>query len=153
MSTKGVWLSQFWEVPTFSDDAIDAAQQQVRFEQQVLDILGPGDVAPDLPSLQQFVREAGAFSSDMHVQAVIISPRNRENPVKGVMLYADMVKQIARKTTRIFRGHGDTGDKGKLTAPISLYDYTPDALDLFQEWTATGKAVFSVRPSTRPVHQ
>ena len=125
---------------------MDTAQQQTRFEQEVLDILGPGDGTPEFPGLQQFVGEDGAFSSDMHVQAVIISPRDRWNPVEGVMLYADLVQQLARKVTQIFGGNWDTGDKGNLSAPIILNDYTPNALGILQEWTATGKAIFQYDP-------
>lgn len=145
-STRGVWISHLWEVPTFNDPTITPAQQQLRFQQQVIDILGPGDGTVDFPGLTQYMGAGDPFSPDMHVQAVIITPRNRFNPVNGVLMYADMAHQIARTVTQLFGGNWDTGDNGNLAAPVIFGDYTPQSDSLSQEWTASGKAIFQYDP-------
>ncbi|CAD6593255.1 MAG: hypothetical protein ASARMPRED_007182 [Alectoria sarmentosa] len=146
-STKGVWMSHLWERPSFDDPTINAEQQQLRFQQQVINILGPGDGTGGFPGLSQFLGPGGAFSPDMHVQAVIVTPRFRLNPVPGVMMYAGMAQQIARTVTALFGGDWDTGDQGTLASPVIFKDYTPLSDDFSQQYTASGKAIFQYEPA------
>ena len=146
MSTKGVWLSHFWENPSIWDPTIDAMQQQLRFQQTVLDILGPGDDRPDFPGLQQYLGKGNVLGPDAHVQAVIISPRNRDDPVDGVMMFTDSVHQIARTVTRLFGGNWDTHDNGDLATAIIFVDYSTAFDELLHEGTSTGKAIFQYDP-------
>ena len=139
-------MSHFWEVPSFADPALTAAQQQLRFQQQVINILGPGDGTADFAGLLQYIGGEGPFSPDMHVQAIIITPRNRINPVNGVMMYADMARQIATAVTQLFGGNFDAGLKGNLADPVIFVDYTPLSGDFSQEWTSSGKAIFQYDP-------
>lgn len=146
LSTKGVWMTLFWETPSFEDDVSPAAEQQLRFQQQVIDILGPGDGTPGFPGLTQFMGAEGVFSADTHVQVVIITPRERFNPVPGVMMFADKAQQIARRITQLFGGDWDAGNNGDLSGPVIFYDYTP-RLDWFAPpFFASGKALFQYDP-------
>lgn len=145
-STRGVWLSHFWESPSFIDTALTLDEQQLRFQQQVINILGPGDGTDGFPGLSQFMGAGGPFGPGTHIQAVIITPRDRDNPVQGVMMFAGMAQQIARTVTRLFGGDWDAGNQGNLITPVIFADYTPDGSDLAQDWTASGKAIFQYDP-------
>ena len=146
MSTKGVWLSHIWESLAFFEYSSSPAVQQAYFEASVINVLGPGDGTSELPGLQQFMGEGGAFGPDMHVQAVLIGPRDRKTPVKGVFLYADKMLQIARKVTQMFGGDWDAGDNGNLSAPITFVDYAPQSSEYSQKMSAAGKAIFQYDP-------
>lgn len=146
LSSRGVWISHLWENPTFDDPTINAIQQKSRFQQQVLDILGPGDGTYGFPGLSQYIGEGQAFGPDTHAQAIIITPRNRYNPVPGVLLYPAMAQQIAKTVTQLFGGNWDTGATGDLVDPVIFADYTPQSDDFAQQWTASGKAIFQYDP-------
>ena len=122
-------MSHFWEGPSFNAiknfPTTTAAQQQLLFERQVLDILGPGDGTPEFPGLSQYIGTGREFGPKMFVQAAIISPRYRLNPQAGVFPYWDMIQQIAKNVTQLFGGHWDTHTIGSMGAPIAYIDYTP----------------------------
>lgn len=145
-STKGVWMSHFWENPSFNDPLLNAAQQQARFEQQVISKLGPGDGNNIMPGLTQFITPNGQFSPDSHVQAVIITPQNRNNPVPGVRMYNNMVQQIAGNVTNLFGGNYNQGNYGTLSGPVIIQDYAPNSSPISQRWTTTGKVLFQYDP-------
>ena len=145
-STKGVWLSHFWENPSFNDPTLNAAQQQARFQQQILSILGPGDGTPLFPGLSQFMGPNGAFAPDTNVQVIIVTPQNRYNPVPGVMMYASMAQQIAATVTQLFGGDLNTGDHGNMAGPAYYITYAPNSNPITQRWTTTGKVLFQYDP-------
>ena len=145
-STKGVWMSHFWEDPSFIDINLGPVEQQSPFQKQIINILGDGDGTPGFPGLSQFIGEGKAFGPETHVQATIITPRVWWNPEKGVLLYPDQATQIAATVTRLFGGRWDLGNPGTLAAPVFFSDYTPAKEDYMHVWGAKGKAIFQYTP-------
>lgn len=74
-------MSHFWENPSFIDD--NEVPQQENFQQQVIDILDPGDGTDGFPGISQFVGPGGCFGPDTHTAAIIITPRDWANPIPG----------------------------------------------------------------------
>lgn len=145
ISTKGVWMSHFWENPSFIVPFDDPVEQQARFEQQVINILGPGD-GNLFPGLTQFINSNGPFSPDSNVQAIIVTPQDRYNPLPGIRMYENMVQQIAGNVTKLFGGNYNQGNHGTLSRPVIFRDYRPDSSPLSQRWSTTGKVLFQYDP-------
>lgn len=138
MSTKGVWMSHFWEGPSFDS--------QSNFQQQVIDFLGPGDGTAEFPGISQFLGSGGRFGPDTHTAAVIITPRNRSNPLPGHLEYDFMIRQLQLEVTRLFRSNFPRGQSGSLSSVPLILDYEPDGRPEYQTITSSGKAIFQYDP-------
>ena len=151
-STKGVWMSHFWEGPSFNCSLLlggrpwAPALQQIIFQKSVLDYLGPGDGTPEFPGLQQYIGPGKAFGPDTQVEVSIITPLNRQNPVPGNLLFPDQVAQIARSVTQMFGGDWNAGTKGSMASRVGFLDYRPRSSVEYQLRTASGKALFQYDP-------
>lgn len=147
-STKGVWMSHFWEGPsfnaTFRRPGITSAQQQYVFQRTVMDYLGPGDGTPDFPGLLQYIGPGKEFGPETHVRAAIITPTSRQDP--NEILYPGMIYQIVQNVTRMFGGDLDTDPSGSMAEPIIYLDYRPRSSRNAQQSTAAGKAIFQYDP-------
>lgn len=162
VSTQGVWMSHFFEVPSF--------QNQENFKTQVLDVLGPGDGTSNMPGLNQYLGEGKAFGPNTNPRAFIITPQDRINPQPNVYMYSDMIDQLRDSITALFRNGGspfvadptepgspksdtsslefnDPADEGKA---ILVYGYIPKHPDLYpydQGFTSAGKLLFQFDPA------
>ena len=131
-STKGVWISHFFEDPSFfsltlnydvRDPDARRTQQQAMFKEQIIDLLGPGDSSGLFVGLNTFMgadpTTGSPFSEDASVEAVIITPE-KEN---GDRLYEDMAEQIAAEVTRLFGGNRAADDSGRLASDVDFINY------------------------------
>jgi hypothetical protein len=69
-SQQGIWISHFWEVPSF--------QTQAAFQKDVLDTICAGDGTDLMPGLSQY---AAQFDEPQKPQVVIVTPRDRLMPL------------------------------------------------------------------------
>ena len=142
-------MSHFGEGPSFNATHlvpdITAAQQQI-VPATGYGLFGPGDGTPDFPGLLQYVGPGEEFGPDTHVQAAIITPRDRHNAQIGFLLYHNMVQQIARYVTNMFCGDWDAQTIGSMAYPVEYVDYTPQSNRRVQQWTAASKAIFQYDP-------
>ena len=152
-STKGVWISHFFEDLSFfsltlnydvRDPAARRSRQQALFQEQIIDLLGPGDSSGLFVGLNTFMGADGAtggpFSEDASVEAVIITPEN-EN---GDRVYEDMAEQIAAEVTRLFGGIRDADDNGRLASEVEFINYISQEPTL--GFTTNGLALFQYEP-------
>jgi len=69
-SQQGIWISHFWEVPSF--------QTQAAFQKDVLDTICAGDGTDLMPGLSQY---AAQFAEPQNSKVVIVTPRDRLMPL------------------------------------------------------------------------
>ena len=152
-STKGVWISHFFEDPSFFSPTLsynvrdpDArqTQQQAMFKEQIIDLLGPGDSSGLFVGLNTYMgtdpTTGGPFSEDASVEAVIITPE-KEN---GDRIYEDMAEQIAAEVTRLFGGDRGADDSGRLASDVEFINYISQEPTL--GFTTRGLALFQYEP-------
>lgn len=151
-STQGVWISHFWEDPSFDDSDdhpyITEEQQQEIFKREVLDVLGPGDGTPEFEGLSQYIGQGKPFGPNTYVQAVVITPgEKQQNNMPDNVMYANMVQDIVITVTRLFGGDFPNDDPGTMGTAVDVIDYLPQRdLEDVKEFTPFGKALFQYDP-------
>ena len=144
VSTQGVWMSHLWENPSFqTNDVVN----QANFQAQVLDRLGPGDGTGDFPGLTQYLTTQ--FAADTKPVAIIMTPRNRNNPQPGVLMFQNQITQLIDRVQTIFGGTRTNSGQytgGTLNGVPLVIDYTPKSDQFSQTWTSSGKALFQYDP-------
>lgn len=115
MSKKGIWMSHFWEVPSFiqpkytdsSRRTVNYKFNQKQFDTDVLSTLNNGCVFDQSPgSVEGLLCHTGAngwFNEANEPQVVIVTPREKVlNARPGVLQYQDQVDQISARLDVIF---------------------------------------------------
>lgn len=92
VSEQGVWMSHFWEVPSF-------ASQQA-FQKDVLDTICSGDGTDEMPGLKQHTQPGGVFAGSQAPHIMIVTPRDRAQPmIAGALEHTNMVNQLKAALT------------------------------------------------------
>lgn len=68
VSRKGVWLSHFYEAPTFEKG------EEAMFDRDVLDAMSFGDGSTEMPPLGPLTNSGGVFIRDAQPEAIILTP-------------------------------------------------------------------------------
>lgn len=139
VSQQAVWLSHFWEIPSFRATAANwgqpaTAEDTANFQQDVINALQNGDGTADMPGLTQFTGAGGQFNSAQRPVWAIITPRANSG-VAGEYRYDPEVTQIQGVLRNLFPN-----------APPVVVDYVPRSDQNSQSNTASGKILFQYDP-------
>jgi len=86
VSRRGVWMSHFWEVPSFLS--------WERFQQDIIHYMWYGDDTPEMPGIYQYTNPGKLFSLENHPATLIITPRSRTCRTPGDYEFRPMVEEI-----------------------------------------------------------
>ncbi|KAL9131487.1 MAG: hypothetical protein Q9217_000566 [Psora testacea] len=140
-STKGIWMSHFWEQPSFFDKVLGEPNPE-KFQKHVIDILGPGDNTGNFPGISQYIGPGKPFGPDTRTEASIVTPQDRVDPIPGETLYPDMIDKLDKEVRRLF----EVND-GLLNGDPKIVDYYPVYVAPPEsEWIANGKVIFQYHP-------
>ncbi|KAI9841870.1 MAG: hypothetical protein M1837_000340 [Sclerophora amabilis] len=128
VSNRGVYMSHFWEVPSFQD--------LTRFRADVINNLYNGDGSGEMPGLSQFAGAGGEFDSPQRPAILVVTPRRRGSQTPGDYLYGPMLDEITTALKAIIPG-----------PPVIPFDYVPRSDDFSQFNTAAGKILFQYDPA------
>lgn len=93
VSELGVWMSHFWEDPSFLN--------QQAFRKDILDTICSGDGTDQMPSLKQYTQPGGLFDKSQSPHILIVTPRDRQRSMTaGALAYTNMVNQLKTELTK-----------------------------------------------------
>ena len=138
VSQAGMWISHFWEVPSFRATAGTGnnprtAADIANFNDQVINQMQDG--GPDIPGLRQFTAAGGQFDAPQRPVWVIVTPRGTSGVV-GSWKYQPEVNQIKSVLNTLFPA-----------APPVIIDYQTRPSPVDQLLTASGKILFQYDPA------
>ena len=105
VSQSAIWLSHFWESPSFRDIKNQVAgkprtnRDRLNFDEQVLNQITNG--SPHLPGLLQFTAPGGDFSAAEDPRWIIVTPRHLSG-VPGQYQYEPEVAEMKAVLGRLF---------------------------------------------------
>lgn len=120
-SKRGVWMSHFWEIPSFvNQTGPTGVFDSTRFKRDVLDTLDFGCVFDGAdtsrPSgLRCHAEMNGWFIEEHEPEIVVITPRLWGQPREDVLDYPDQTRQIVSKVRQILPYAKEPRVVGKFT--------------------------------------
>ena len=137
ISRTAVWISHFWEVPSFRATSANWGQPRVQadidnFNDQVIEQMQNG--GPNIAGLTQFTAPGGQFHSLQNPVWAIVTPRANDG-VASTYRYDPEVTAIRGVLGSLFPG-----------APPVVVDYVANSDPIAQASTATGKILVQYDP-------
>lgn len=137
MSQAGMWVSHFWEVPSFRAEANAAAARTARsdqdianFREHVINQMQNG--GPNIPGLRQFTAAGGQFATPQRPVWAIVTPRGG---TPNSWRYEPEVHEIKDVLKDLFPA-----------APPVIIDYETRSDPFSQTNTASGKILLQYDP-------
>ena len=134
ISQQAVWISHFWEIPSFQSTWGKPATSAdtANFQRDVINAMQHS--APDMLGLTQFTAPGGQFNSPQRPVWAIVTPRANSG-VAGDYRYDPQVTEIQRVLSTLFP-----------SSPPVIIDYVPRSDQNSQSNTASGKILFQYDP-------
>lgn len=137
VSKVGVWISHFWQVPSFRADLANYNRARTgpdiaNFDEQVIQEMQDG--GPNIPGLKPLTAPREIFDEVYKPRWTIVTPRDFTGVV-GSWLYQPEVDEIQDVLRELFPN-----------APPSIIDYEPKSDDDSQMNTPSGKILFQYDP-------
>jgi hypothetical protein len=128
VSRKGVWLSHFWDSPSFMED------KGVSFKHDVLDAMTYGDGSAEMPPLEPMTKEDGIFVRDAQPEAIIITPDEREYTIQIDHIMDELEELMPQ-------------------IPITVHEYSRPGSRRAEPWNSPlGKVVLQYDPDCLGIH-